>query len=214
VSREAERDRIALLVHEVRSSVAAIAAITEALTSDRLDEPSTRELVALAIAACRGIERVVGDAALGSVRLEGVDPTRLVRAAVATAALGNARVRAAIAPALPEIEADPQRLRQALDNLIANALTHSSSQSEVVVGARTHAGELVLSVSDAGQGIPVDDQSRIFDPGIRLDMRRPGSGLGLAVARAIAESHGGSLSVESAPGHGATFTIALPLEGR
>ncbi|HEY4620216.1 MAG TPA: ATP-binding protein, partial [Gaiellaceae bacterium] len=163
-----------------------------------------------ALAACRGIERVVGDAAVGSVRLEEVDVGRLVRESVAAAALSGASVRQSISSGLPRIDADPLRLRQALDNLLANAVTHSPPGGEVVVSARVGEGEILLSVSDKGGGIPVEEQERILEPGVRLDTSRPGSGLGLAVARAIAEAHGGTLTVQSAPGRGATFTLALP----
>ena len=58
--------------------------------------------------------------------------------------------------------------------------------------------------------IPTDQLDRIFDAGVRLDTETPGSGLGLALARALAEAHGGSLAARSAPGHGAAFTLALP----
>jgi signal transduction histidine kinase len=167
VTAAADRERLALLVHEVRSPVAAIAAISEALSDDRLEESAMRELLGLAVAACRGIERVVGDAALGSIHVQAMDPGRLVRDAVSAAALGGARVRAEIQTGLPQLDADPQRLRQALDNLIANALIHSSSKDEVVVRAGADDQTVFLTVSDTGKGIPLGEQSRIFDPGVR-----------------------------------------------
>jgi signal transduction histidine kinase len=67
-----------------------------------------------------------------------------------------------------------------------------------------------LFVTDEGAGIAAADQRRIFEAGERLDFGRPGSGLGLAIVEAIAEAHGGRLTVESAPGEGATFTITVP----
>ncbi len=205
------RDRLALLAHEVRSPVAALAAISELAGQDRLDERSMRELLRLVVAACLGIERVVGDAALGSVRLEEVDVGQLVADAVASAALGGARIRAVIASDLGRIEVDPIRLRQALDNLIVNASTHAGSNAEVVVHAAAEQDSVRLSVSDRGRGIALEDQSRILEPGVRLDTRGPGAGLGLSIVRTIAEAHNGTLSVESTPGQGATFTIALPV---
>jgi len=213
VSARSDGDRLAFLVHEVRSPVAALSAIAEALAGGDLDEGTQRELAGLALAACRGIERVVGDAAVGSVRLEAVDVGGLVRESVAAAALGGAKVRPVVSSDLPRIAADPIRLRQALDNLVANAIAHSPPGGEVVVNARVGEGEILLSVSDKGAGIPIEEQERIFEPGVRLDTSRQGSGLGLAVARAIAEAHGGTLTVESAPGDGATFTLVLPLPG-
>jgi two-component system sensor histidine kinase BaeS len=102
-------------------------------------------------------------------------------------------------------------LRQALDNLVANALVHSGSVDEVVVRALHGEASILISVVDAGAGVPLAEQERIFQPGVRLDGERPGSGIGLAVARAVAEAHGGSLTVESAPDEGATFTLQVPV---
>ncbi len=200
-------DRLAILVHEVRSPVAALRTIAEAA---RADDPGLPTLVELATAACRSIGRLVRDVAAASVELEDVDPGDLVREVVASAELRRARVRALVQDRLPLLRADPLRLRQALDNLVANALVHAPSGDEVIVGAVLDDDRVLLSVADRGEGIPPDDLSRIFEPGIRLDDTRPGSGLGLAITKAIAEAHGGTLSVDSEPGRGSTFTIALP----
>jgi signal transduction histidine kinase len=201
-------DRLAVLVHEVRSPVAALSTIAEAAHAD---DPEFHRLVELATAACRSIERLLHDASAASVELEDVDAAALVREVVATAVLRGARVRAIVQDGLPQLRADPLRLRQALDNLVANALVHASQSDEVVVAAALDDGRLLLSVSDRGDGIPPREQARIFERGVRLDDTRPGSGLGLAIAKAIAEAHGGTLSVESEPGSGSTFTIALPV---
>jgi two-component system sensor histidine kinase BaeS len=204
-------DRLAVLVHEVRSPVAALSAIAEAFADEELERPARLELLRLAIAACSGIERVVLDAALASVHLERVDVGALVRQVVATATLAGARVRTEVAPDLPRIMADPLRLRQALDNLMTNALTHAGSGGDVVVSGGLSETLVLVSVSDSGAGVPLADQERIFEAGVRLDAGRAGSGLGLVIARAIAEAHGGRLTVRSTPGEGATFTIALPV---
>lgn len=210
----AHRERLALLVHEVRSPVAALAAIAEALAGDSLDADAVRDLLRLAVAACRGIERVVEDAAVGTVELVDVDLRELARDAAAAARLGGARVRESGAPDVPVVLGDPLRLRQALDNLISNAVAYSPPEEDVVVAVGLDASEVALSVADKGAGIPVAEQARIFAPGVRLDTDRPGSGLGLAIARAIAEAHGGRLTVESAPGEGSTFTLVLPVPRR
>jgi signal transduction histidine kinase len=207
----ADRDRLAILVHEVRSYVAALAAISETFPHVRDDADASRPLVELALSAARAIERLVTDATLASVRLEEVDVGRVVDDSVASAVLAGADVRAEVAAGLPPIQADPVRLRQALDNLVANALVHSGSADEVVVRALQDKGSILLSVVDAGTGVPFAEQERIFQPGVRLHGERPGSGIGLAVARVVAEAHGGSLTVESAPGLGATFTLRVPV---
>jgi two-component system sensor histidine kinase KdpD len=72
---------------------------------------------------------------------------------------------------------------------------------------------VVVEVIDAGPGIPAAELERIFDVGVRLEADRPGTGLGLAVSRAIVEAHGGALTATSAPGRGTTMIIALPLTG-
>lgn len=204
-----EPERLAVLVHEVRSPVAALRAIAEAYRDG--DATARRSLKALAIAACAGIERIVVDASVASVRPTQVDVRRLVDETVGAWALTGGNVRADIAPDVAlHIEGDRLRLRQALDNLVGNALAHSPAGGEVVVGATPGNGEVLISVADRGVGIPPEEHERIFDTGVRLNADLPGSGLGLAIARAIAAAHGGRLTVASALGEGATFTLALP----
>jgi two-component system, OmpR family, phosphate regulon sensor histidine kinase PhoR len=205
-----DAERIAVLVHEVRSPVAALSAIAETLSEAELDHAARLELARLSISACRGVERIVTDVAVASIHTERVDADELVRQAVAAAALRGALVDADLALDLPEIDGDPARLRQVLDNLISNAVRHGSPTQAVLVRAEVD-GMLRISVSDSGDGIPLEQQERIFDVGVRLDPESPGAGLGLPLARAIAEAHGGSLTVASAPGAGTTFTLALPL---
>ena len=210
MTTRSDRERLALLVHEVRSPTAALAAISRALSESRLDDDSLIDLIGLALAACGGIERVVVDAAPGSLRLEDVDVTDVTRAAASGARLGGGRVLAVLGSGLLVVRGDRIRLRQALDNLIANAIAYSPSESEVVVGADADDTDVYMWVRNVGDGIAAEHHGRIFDPGVRLDTSVRGSGLGLAVARSIAEAHGGTLTVKSSSGEGATFTIALP----
>lgn len=201
---------LGVLVHEVRSPVAALAAVSEAFAGNGLEPDERRELAQLAVDASRSIERLLTDHAVASVRLEDVDVGQVVRAAVVAAAVGGATVRAILEPRIAPLRADPLRLRQALDNLVQNAVVHGGS-AEVVVRAETDGGEVIVSVEDSGPGISEADQARIFEAGTRLASDATGTGLGLAIARAIANAHGGVLDVRSAPGEGATFTLRLPL---
>ena len=112
------------------------------------------------------------------------------------------------------LKGDPDRLTQALRNLVRNAVAHTDPGDRVMVTARPLDGRLEISVNDSGPGIPPDQLEHIFERFHRLDRGRSrdrgGSGLGLAIARAIVEAHGGSISAESPPGQGATFRLELP----
>jgi signal transduction histidine kinase len=203
---------LALLVHELRSPVAALGAIAETLARPdaAVPEDDVRRLLALAVAAGRDVERIVADATPASLRLEWVDPAALVADVASAAALGGAAVRGEAEPGLPWLEADPVRLRQALANLVANAQAHS--RGSVVVSARRHPAGVALAVSDTGEGIPSERQAAVFEQGARFS-DRPGEGLGLAVVRAVTEAHGGSVELESEPGLGSTFRLVLPPSG-
>jgi two-component system sensor histidine kinase BaeS len=202
--------RLSVLVHEVRSPVAALSAVAETVDESLLDASMRGELVRLALAACRGIERIVLDLAVASVRLGTVDVTTLVRDAVAAYAVRGVDVEADVVERPLVVSGDPVRLRQALDNLIANAVAHGRSSRSVTVRATRVNDTVEIAVADAGRGIPPDELARIFELGARLDDSTPGSGLGLTLTRAIVDAHDGVLEVESTPGHGSTFTISLP----
>jgi signal transduction histidine kinase len=113
---------------------------------------------------------------------------------------------------LPPITADPVRLREVLQNLLSNACRYSDSDSSVTVRATRSDGGVRIDVSDTGMGIPAEDHERIFERFVRLSDRGEGTGLGLYMSRAIVEAHGGTLTVESTPGQGSTFTVTLPAE--
>ena len=206
-----EHDRLALLAHELRSPVAALRELAAALRAGRgrLAPDEGRRLLELAVAAARDVERIVVDATPEALRRERLDPGALAAGAAAAARLADPRVEADVEPGLPPLDADPARLRQALANLIGNALAHSPAGGRVVVSARHAGGRVLLAVADDGEGIPAERLARVTEPGVRY-ADRPGLGLGLAVARAVAEAHGGTLEISSAPGRGSTFTLALP----
>ena len=123
-------------------------------------------------------------------------------------------MRASVVGAVPSVRGDRERLRQVLVNLIDNAIKYSPAGDEVEVVVRPENGAVRISVSDRGPGIPQDQQVLIFEKFGRADVpgAKPGTGLGLFIARSIAEAHGGTLEVSSRPEAGATFTLTLPLE--
>ncbi|MGQ9850623.1 MAG: sensor histidine kinase [Aggregatilineaceae bacterium] len=126
-------------------------------------------------------------------------------------------VRVALASDLEEgvVYADPMRLRQVLDNLIANAVHYSPLGGCVYLDAHCHGRVWRVSVIDEGPGIPLEDQPKLFQPFARLSTHSPrgerSTGLGLAIARQVVEAHGGHIGVESVPGRGATFWFTLPV---
>jgi two-component system OmpR family sensor kinase len=112
------------------------------------------------------------------------------------------------------IVGDAHRLRQAVDNLLDNALRHAPAASDVVVTTCREGGRALLSVEDAGPGLSSEEQIRVFDRFHRADLSRArdsgGLGLGLPIARAIVEAHHGEVSVRSTPGQGCRFAISVP----
>jgi two-component system, OmpR family, sensor kinase len=124
------------------------------------------------------------------------------------------------APEPVTVLADEQRLRHALDALVENALHATAEGGAVTIDARVQDGRAVLEVSDTGVGIEAADRARIFERFARgADAeRRPGTGLGLPIVKAIAEAHGGTVAVESEPGAGTSFALtlgaALPPDGQ
>jgi signal transduction histidine kinase len=117
---------------------------------------------------------------------------------------------------LPELSVDPTRIRQALFNLLSNALRHTPSGGEILVAGNQAKGEVVLSVKDSGEGLLPDQLAAVFDRFYRADKSRSretgGTGLGLAIVKAIVESHGGWVQVSSdGLGKGSQFSIHLPM---
>jgi signal transduction histidine kinase/HAMP domain-containing protein len=115
---------------------------------------------------------------------------------------------------LPSIDADARRLRQILLNLLSNAVKFTS-EGEVRLRVNAAAESVVFMVTDTGIGIAPEDQERIFEMFQRTTQARTlgieGTGLGLAISRYLAQAHGGSLTLESQPGVGSTFTLTLPV---
>ncbi|GAA1618123.1 sensor histidine kinase [Actinoplanes couchii] len=113
----------------------------------------------------------------------------------------------------PAVVADPVRLRQLIGNLLSNAIRHSHRDGTVTVRSSTGAGRVTIAVTDTGSGIAAEDLPRVFDRFWRADESRArstgGSGLGLSIARKLAEAHGGNITVESVPGAGTTFTVRI-----
>jgi len=118
-------------------------------------------------------------------------------------------------PALPPVRCDGEALRQALFNLLSNAMKYSGEGKNVWVNAYSHNGEVIIEVKDQGIGVSSDQRAKIFEEYHRVDdplvRETGGTGLGLAVVKHIVESHRGRIVVDSTPGQGSTFAIHLPV---
>jgi len=219
-------DFVSLVSHELRSPMAAVIGAARTL-QDRwrvLTVDQRDAFLALIADETNRLAALIGDV-LDTSRIEAgtfsysftdVDLGRLVEDAVATAAVGQDEVRlvASVAGPVPPIRGDRERLRQVLGNLIDNAVKYSPAGDEVHVSVRPENGVVRIIVRDRGPGIPPEQQRLIFEKFGRADVpggSNPGTGLGLFIARSIAEAHGGTIDVESSPDEGATFTLTLPV---
>jgi signal transduction histidine kinase len=125
-------------------------------------------------------------------------------------------VRSEVAPDLPLLDADPERLHQVLFNLLDNAYRFTPSGGVVTVRAARENGALRVSVQDTGPGIPAEQLPLVFERFYRADPSRSredgGTGIGLAIARSVVEAHGGKIWAESTVGKGSTFSFVLPAD--
>jgi signal transduction histidine kinase len=219
-------DFVSLVSHELRSPMAAVIGAARTL-QDRWRQltPEQRDaFLALIADETNRLAALIGDV-LDTSRIEAgtfsysftdVDLSRLVQDAVSIASVGQdeVRVRAEVLGPLPPIRGDRERLRQVLANLIDNAVKYSPVGEEVAVTAARENGLVRITVRDRGPGIPFDQQRIIFEKFGRAEVAggsKPGTGLGLFIARSIAEAHGGTLEVDSQPERGTAFTLTLPL---
>jgi two-component system, NtrC family, sensor kinase len=111
-----------------------------------------------------------------------------------------------------QIVCTPSQLNQIFLNLIINASQAIEGEGRITLATREESGFVRVDIADTGTGIPLEIQERIFEPYFTTKPEGVGTGLGLNIARDIARAHGGDITVDSRPGHGATFTVMLPIE--
>ena len=121
-----------------------------------------------------------------------------------------------LAAPLPRVALDPDRISQVINNLVSNAVKYSHPGTRITLGARAQDGQVEVSVTDQGIGIPSQELTRLFTEFGRTSARptagEKSTGLGLAIARRLVEAHGGTIRVESEEGKGSTFSFTLPAE--
>ncbi|HMO57088.1 MAG TPA: ATP-binding protein [Roseiflexaceae bacterium] len=224
-ARHLRQQMTADLAHDLRTPLTILRGYTEGLKDGRLSgEPALYQIMHGEV---EHLQRLVEDLRLLSLADSGnlslnrrpVDPAALLeRAALAhmvQAEQQGVRLRVTAAEQLPSVGVDTDRMAQVLNNLVANALRHTTP-GEITLAAVQHDNQVILSVGDNGSGIAAEDLPYVFERFYRADKARQRSdsttsGLGLAIARAIVEAHGGRIEVVSIAGQGTTFTIALPV---
>jgi PAS domain S-box-containing protein len=226
-ARQVDRIKDALVAtvsHELRTPLTSIIGYLELLgTGEPLGEEDARFVDIVRRNAAR-LQRMVEELLFLSrvdvggleLELDDVDVVELARTALGSADPAAAAKRITLeydGPDALHARADGNRLGQVFDNLVSNAIKFTPERGRVKVTLGSENGAIVASVCDTGVGIPLAEQSRLFERFFRSSATRdlPGTGLGLTIVRAIVEGHGGSVVCTSNDGEGTTFTFTLPI---
>jgi two-component system sensor histidine kinase KdpD len=229
-ARESDRLRSVLLdsvTHEFRTPLTSIKASAETLLQDvELDKPARKDLLAVINEEADRLNRLIGEAAevaqLDSRQLQFRLETRQIREAIDAAiaasqpALRQHPLKLTFPPNLPPVRMDLERITEVLTQLLDNAGKYSPPDTPIHVTAELRGSEVVTSVADHGPGIDAMEQEMIFEKFYRGRNQRmliQGTGMGLPIAKAIVELHGGKIGVTSQLGHGSVFYFSLPVAG-
>jgi signal transduction histidine kinase len=214
--------------HELRSPLTSVQGFAELLMMERDSlTPRQVETVEIILDNCRHLVRLLNDlldlarSDAGRLTIR-AQPTRIgplvedvVRTLRAQTESSGQTLTERIDPDLPLVEAEPDRIRQILVNLVTNAHEYSPERASIKVSARVADAEVQIDVTDNGPGIPPVQMEHIFERFVRgdagLTQRVGGTGLGLAISKSLVELHGGTIAVASEVGRGSTFTVRLPL---
>jgi PAS domain S-box-containing protein len=213
------------VAHELNNPLATILACAERLAGRRLDDPTRRDLDAIhnaAERAARIVRNLQTFARKRHTTRTTVDINQVVRETLALRAyeqrVANVVIIEALAAGIPPVFADPHQLQQIVLNLVINAeqaMLGANGRGTLILRSWQDLDRdaVMLEVSDNGPGVPDEVQPKIFDPFFTTKAVGQGTGLGLTVAYAIAQEHGGRISVQSTPGRGASFLLELPVSG-
>jgi two-component system sensor histidine kinase HydH len=200
----------AVLAHEIRNPLAALKGHSQLLAEALPEAGRERARADRVVREAVRLEALTTDLLAfvrsGTISPVEVDPARLVRETADEIAPGRIDIDEAGAPARWRL--DPVRMKQALSNVLENAVHASPDGARVRAVVRQDGAALAFEVRDSGEGIPAGQEELIFEPFQTRKAR--GTGLGLAVARRIVALHGGSIGARNDPGGGAVFSITLP----
>jgi len=220
-------DLIAWASHDLQTPLASVRAILEALSDKVVDEPelvqrylltAQRDVRSLSMLIDDLFQMAQLDAGGLALHLEDSSLSDLISDTLESfsqlADRQNVKIIGSAEANIDPVRMDTSRIGRVLNNLIGNALRYTQAGGRIEVRARRTPGGVEVSVSDSGEGIPIEDQPKIFERFYRGEKSRNkatgGSGLGLAISRGIVRAHGGELSVESQPGEGSRFTFTIP----
>ncbi len=211
----------AQLAHEIGTPLSSVSGHIQLALRERDLPPPLRDRLDVSAREIERISKIVRDYLDSTRPLEPErQPTalpRLLDEVVDVVAGGapdkRARMTTEVEPAVGEVVTDPGLLRQIAVNLVSNALDAVDGDGAVQVAARAQGDDVLITVRDTGHGIAPDDLRRIFEPFYTTKGRGKGTGLGLAICRQLTAALGGSISVESTPGEGSTFSVRLPRSG-
>ncbi|CAA9572760.1 MAG: hypothetical protein AVDCRST_MAG88-2507 [uncultured Thermomicrobiales bacterium] len=222
----ARRDLIAAVSHDLRTPLASLQVLVEALNDGVVDDPQgVRRYLALMEGEVGRLNALIDDlfelARLesGALQLDRLPSpvqdliSETLERMGAQAGQKGLHLGGEVVGDPPPVLVDGQQVTRVLLNLVQNAIRHTPADGSVTVRAEPAGGEVRLEVRDTGEGIPADQLPRVFERFYRGDparSREAGGGLGLAIARGIVEAHGGRIWVESEPGRGSRFTFTLP----
>jgi len=219
------RDFVANISHELKTPVGALSLLAEAIDSAGDDVESVKkfaskisietERLANVIRDIIDLSQVQADAPLTKAQKLSVD--KMIAEAIDSVKISadnrNISIVAISAEQISLVGVEKQ-IVSAIRNLLANAVAYSPEKSQITIGATRKSGVIEITVADQGIGIPIADQSRVFERFFRVDQARSrdtgGSGLGLSIVKHVCENHGGEVSVWSLPGEGSTFTMRFP----
>ena len=213
------------LAHEMRTPVSTLDAYLEGLEDGVVTVDA--DTLGMLRAQTARLSRLADDVSAVSRAEEhqlDLQPAAAAPAELVSAAAAAVRDRAAaagvglltdVAPGLPDVRVDTERFAQVLGNLLDNALRHTPAGGTVTVAARVSGAAVQFTVADTGEGIPAEHLAHVFERFYRVDRARDrahgGSGIGLAIVKALVEAQGGAATAASdGPGRGATFTVTLP----
>ncbi len=226
-TRQSETLRSVLLdsvTHELRTPLTGIkAAVTGLLSDYKLDDAQRKELLTVINEETDRLDRLVGEATemaqLDAHKVElhmvPVDIATIIESAVeeSRTVLGQHPLELRVPPSLPKVRVDSDRVAEVLKQLLENAAKYSASTSPITITAESKGDRVITSVTDRGHGIDDFEQSLVFDKFYRGRDQRysvQGTGMGLAIAKAIVEAHTGTIAVTSQPGRGSVFSFELP----